>query len=331
TGEGELILSSSGTTGRSKLVRRDVGALMAVGHQVRQATGLGTSDRVLLPVALGHSYGIDMLFGTLVSGAALEIGQGLHPVELLRRARDATILPAVPFLIEAFASLEPPRTGRLRLVFSAGAPLPEQVRSRFESRWGLGVGDLYGATELGTVAFRSPSEAPGHVGWALDGVRLEILDPESDEATSGQEGEVAIEAPSMFRGYLGEGDHPGGPWRTGDLGRIDPSGALHLTGRLKFVIECGGIKVNPMEIEAVLTSHPRVREAIVVPLRVSETVNRLQAFVVSNDDVGSKDLESFMRTRLAMVKVPRRFTFVESLPKTPGGKVLRSAFSEVTV
>jgi acyl-CoA synthetase (AMP-forming)/AMP-acid ligase II len=144
------------------------------------------------------------------------------------------------------------------------------------------------------------------------------------------QGHVAVSAASMLRGYLGDDHSPttiDGFFPTGDLGRLDERGNLTITGRIKLLIDVGGLKVNPLEVEQVLAEHPGVATCVVVPVRVSETVSRLKAIVTPRPDVAEPlepaALRSFARSRLAGYKVPRVFEVRDRLPTSATGKILR--------
>ena len=145
---------------------------------------------------------------------------------------------------------------------------------------------------------------------------------------AGVEGELLIAAPSMFRGYLHETTPStlDGFFPTGDVGKIDEFGNLTITGRLKLLIEVGGLKVNVLEVEELLAQHPSVAEAAVVAIRVSETVSRLKAVVTPrnlNQPPVPEELRRFLRERLTAYKVPRVVEVRTSLPRSPSGKILR--------
>jgi acyl-CoA synthetase (AMP-forming)/AMP-acid ligase II len=165
----------------------------------------------------------------------------------------------------------------------------------------------------------------------MDGVSIRILDvdhPRIDRPLPPDtEGQVAIAAPSMLSGYV---DEPapllGGHFLTGDLGMLDEQGHLAITGRLKLLIDVGGRKVNPSEVEAVLRCHPDVGECVVVPMRLSQTVCRLRAIVTParpDIELSPQELRRFARQRLSACKVPRIFDIRPNLPTGPSGKVLR--------
>jgi len=247
------------------------------------------------------------------------------------------MLPGVPFLFEimAQASEEIGRLSHLRFAISAGAQLPQIVYDAFMSRFGLPIAQIYGATEIGSVTFNDPARTgfdPQSVGLPLDGVDICILQPETSEVArtlpAGCEGEVAVKAPTMLSHIIGEqtGQFSGGFVLTGDLGRLDKHGALTITGRLRLLIDVGGRKVNPIEVEQVIGAHPAVAQCVVVPMKVSHTVARLKAVVVPRGEVGSdvgESIRTFARERLSAYKVPRMVEFRSSLPRTALGKILR--------
>ena len=194
-------------------------------------------------------------------------------------------------------------------------------------------------TEIGSVTFAAPSSPsfnPVSVGQPMRDVSVSVLDVNDPTraASSGVEGEIAVRAPSMFDGYVSsQAELIDGHFRTGDLGHLDPAGNLVITGRVRLLIDTGGVKVNPLEVEAVLGSHPQVAECAVVPVRQSETVQRLKAYVVPRDPDVPPDiieLRRFTKERLASYKVPRLFEFTAALPRTEAGKVKRQLLQEAT-
>ena len=351
THHGTLLLQSSGSTGGPKIVRRSGPSLDAVARNVAHATGLTPADRVLAAVPLSHSYGLENgLLAPVFAGAAMihhitpsgSPPRGFDP-DLIGQSI-ATVLPGVPALFDIIDRTQSaPGTqtspGRLRLAYSAGAPLPADLAQRLEQRGGLRLGSLYGSTEVGSVTF---GQGPATVGYPMQGVDLRILDPATPDPDRplppGEEGHVAVRAPSMFDGYLTPlhpDDHEpapvvGGFFLTGDLGRLSADGELTLTGRLKLLIDVGGVKVNPLEVERALADHPAVAECVVLPDPVSPTVTRVRAILTTlHDPPPTRDeLRRFLRPRLAPHKIPRTFDIVPSLPRSPTGKVLRRQLQE---
>jgi acyl-CoA synthetase (AMP-forming)/AMP-acid ligase II len=250
--------------------------------------------------------------------------------------RGITMMPAVPLMLDALARSvrEEDCAPALRRVFSAGSPLPRRIADAFRDAYGVPVGQIYGATEFGSVAFNDP-DLPGfepeQVGRPMDGVEIRILDGESPQLdhplATGTEGQIAVATPSLLSKYVDTDEPPteGGFLLTGDLGRLDERGVLALSGRLKLLIDIGALKVNPLEIEAVLAQHPLVSEAIVVPLPYSETASRLKAVIIPEPgaDLDATTLRNFAREHLIHYKVPRRFEITNDVPRTATGKILR--------
>ena len=345
-GSGWLLLQSSGTTGGPKMVRRDGRSLDAVARNVAEAAGIRADDRVLAAVPLSHSYGIENgLLAPLWAGACMlhvaaapgQVGRGFDP----RWAVDgeATVLPGVPAIFEMIDRLELGRGG-LRLAYSAGATLPTELAERFEARLGLKLGQLYGSTEIGSVTF---GNEPDTVGWPMAGVEVRILDPDRPDPGNplpvGTAGHVAVKAPSMFAGYVQDSAEArasivDGYFLTGDLGRLDDQGRLVITGRLKLLIDVGGVKVNPLEVEQAIVQYPGVGACVVLPDPASPTVSRVKAFLEMQADAPPLDemaLRRFLRQRLAGHKIPRTFECRAALPKSPTGKILRQKLMQPQV
>jgi long-chain acyl-CoA synthetase len=316
-----------------KLVIRDSAALDADARAVASGLGLTTGDRVLCVPPLCHSYGMDLLLGSLYAGAALFVMREFDPADAARLIGEGvTVLPGVPFVFEALARVEVPKSSRLRMTVSAGTALSPRVREAFTSRWKIDVGQLYGATELGTVSVGVPGSKDfdaGCIGKPLPGVSFRVLDLATGtrEVGAGEEGQLAVRAPSMLSGYMdGALELVDGHLLTGDLARRDGLGRYTITGRLKLLIDSGGFKVNPLEVEQVLSEHPGVRECAVAGLALSDTIQRLFAFVVPRDRTHAptdRELRAFLRERLAPTKIPRGFRMVEALPRSAIGKLLR--------
>ncbi len=340
-----LLLESSGTTGPSSIVQRSGASLDAVARNVAEGVGLRVEDRVLGLVPGCHSYGVEnVILGPVWAGCAVALCRSADALlaGVVSPGAACTVIPGVPALFEMLcaapaASAAP---ARLRLAYSAGAILPAGVFNGFLDRYGLRIGQLYGMTEIGSVTFNAPDEPdhdPMSVGRPMQGVQLRVLRAGArrldEPCAAGEEGEVAVSAPSMLSGYL-RGDPPvceppdsmrDGFLFTGDLGRLDESGRLTVTGRLKLVVDVGGFKVNLLEVERAICEYESVRECVVVPVAVSETVVRLKAHILPapGADPIATELSAFLRSRLSAHKIPRSFEIRSSFPRSATGKVLR--------
>lgn len=331
---GSVLLQSSGTGGSSKLVRRTETSLDADARGVARGMGLDRRDRLLLVVPMSHSYGVDLLVAGVLAGATMHVMNGfeLAHVHSLLTSGSVTAFPGVPFMFEALARSSTFRpSANLRLSLSAGSPLPEHIHATLRSRCGLNVGQLYGATELGTVAIDLPQDPgfnPRSVGTPLPAVSVRILCPEDAGVVLApdSEGEIAVRSPTMLSEYLQEPlELADGHFRTGDLGHMDASGRLYVTGRLKHLIDVGGLKVNPAEVEQIMCEHPGIAECALVPMHLSETIIRLRLLIVPREGAAFSpdDVRAFARERLSPHKLPRVFESVPSLPRTTTGKLLR--------
>jgi acyl-CoA synthetase (AMP-forming)/AMP-acid ligase II len=291
-----------------------------------ETIGFQASDVVLAPVPLSHSYGLEHgLLAPLWAGSTIHLCDGFTIDVIVRElGENTTIFPAVPSVIEMLATLNDAlrTTPKLRLVYSAGGVLPAAVGQRFVERFHVPIGQVYGMTEIGSVTYNDAQKPPfdaASVGRPLPGVSTRISD---------ENGEVLVRSPFMLEEYLGESTLPlsDGHLRTGDIGRIDEHGRLYITGRVRLLIEAGGRKVNPLEVEAALSAHPEVNECVVVRMKQTDTIHRLRAVIVARDPnrpPAAEQIRAFLRQRLAGYKVPRVIDVRPALPRSATGKVLR--------
>lgn len=333
---------SSGSTGRPKRMARTHGQCAAEARLYAQL-GFTPQDTVFGALPLFHNWGLgSCLFAQAACGTKVAILEDPNPfplrrgraLELIERER-ATIFPGVPFNFRLLASApDDADLSSLRLCLSAGSGLPRSAFDAFRERFGVPVRQLYGTTETGMVAANMSADPVAtfeSVGRPVGEVRVEVVDDAGEPLPADEEGEVTVASPAMTSGYAGAGMEEqnraafrDGRYFTGDLGRLDADGLLYLTGRRKLLIEVGGYKVDPVEVEDVLTAHPQVAEAVVVgvPGEVpgEET---LKAAVVRSGKVADQELTAFCRERLANFKIPRVIEFREEIPRSPLGKVLR--------
>jgi long-chain acyl-CoA synthetase len=326
-GEPFVYQFSSGSTGRPKRLARTHGQMWA---EADSFSWIDPEDRLFCAIPLFHTYGMGCcLLSAVRQGATLVFLDDPNPfilrrgraLELLERER-ITIFPGVPFNFRLLAEApEDADLSALRLCFSAGTALPPETSEAFARRFGVPVRQIYGCTEAGILtADLEPDAAAsaGSVGTPVGDVRIRIDD-----------GEVLVSSPAMTRGYSDLPEVSGqvfrdGWFRTGDLGRLDEAGRLHVTGRKKLLIEVAGHKVDPVEVEDVVLAHPKVREAVVVGIRGGAGGEEsVKAVVVGDDGCGQREVIEFCRQRLANFKVPEVVEFRDEIPKSPLGKVLR--------
>ena len=339
-GEPFVCQFSSGSTGRPKRVPRTHGQCAAEAAMYG-SLGLTHEDRIFSAIPMFHTWGMGAcLFGSAVSGATIVILENPQPfllkrhraLELIERER-ATIFPGVPFNFRLMADApQGADLSSIRLCFSAGTALPRATFEAFGERFGVLVRQLYGTTETGMIAANlseDPVASFESVGRPVEGVTVEVVDDQGAPLGPGEVGEVTVASPAASEGYAGaqRTDKPAfrdGRFFTGDLGHLDEQGQLHLDGRRKLLIEVGGLKVDPVEVQDVIRAHPSVSDVIVVGVKgESEGEEIVKAVVVPSEDCDEGELLALCRERLANFKVPRTLEFRDGIPRSPLGKVLR--------
>jgi long-chain acyl-CoA synthetase len=330
-----LLRMTSGTTGLARAVAATGDSLLADVEQIVATMGIHERDRNLAAVPLSHCYGFDNVVLTLATlGCPAVVVRDLTPRHLLQAARrgGASVFPAVPFLVDLLARAPAggsPGWPELRLVVSAGALLPVETRERFAARFGARPRVLYGSTECGGIAFDRDGSADvpgGCVGVPLRDVTVEI-DAELDGV-----GRVRVRSRAVAADFAPPATTDAeratlsnGCFLTPDLARLDECGRVHLLGRVSEVINIGGRKVFPAEVEAVIRRIPGVREVAVVGVRRSAASDAVRAIVAASVEVDRAAVVAACGAALAGYKVPREIDFVPELPSTARGKIDRKA------
>ena len=337
-----LFAFSSGSTGTPKGMIRTCANLASEAEQFEATVGVTEDDVVLAVVALFHAHGLgNGLLAAIRSGAALVLLPRFERDAVLERDRTGAGL-GVP---GGAVHLPHPRrdapvraadVAALRLCISAGAPLAPETYELFHARFGTPIRQLYGCSEAGSVTINldpDPTSSCASVGRPIRGVDLVVVDEDGVSRPPGETGEIEFRSPALTAGYVGadpaadELFHDG--WfRTGDLGHIDDTGNLYVTGRTKLFISTSGFKVDPFEVEAVLRAHPGVDDVVVVGTKGDHGEEVVKAVVVPD---GSATDESRLRDQLivacgdtlAPFKVPRIVEFRSEIPRSPLGKILR--------
>ena len=345
-GDAALVLHTSGTTSRPKIVVLTQANLMASAANLSASLALAPNDRALNMMPLFHIGGlVDLLLAPLSVGASAICTQTFSVpgfVDCLQ-AFDPTVYQGVPTMLkEILATGEGTRravrASSLRLVRSVSAALPAPVLAAFEREYGVPIVEIYGMTEASGLIASNPIppglRKEGSVGVAA-GPEIRVLGETLEPVAAFEQGEVAIRGDSVISEYESPTevnvDSFVGSWlRTGDQGYLDEDGYLFLTGRLKEIINRGGEKISPREVDALLDSHPAVAEAATFAIphdALGEDV--AVAIVLKPGSAFSKqEVIDFLRPRLAYFKVPRVVHFCDEIPKTPGGKLQRTRLAE---
>ena len=334
---------SSGTTGTAKggmLTHRN---LVAMQLQMEAVEATGPDDVVLAVLPFFHIYGLSViLLLALYRGAKLvifprfELDAVLGAIERQRVTR----LPLVPPLILRLAReprLDDFDLSSVRTVISGAAPLAPDVAARLSQRLGgCLVKQGYGMTELSPGGHMHPEDGsippPGSVGLLHPNTECRIVDPETGrDVPSGQAGEIWYRGPQVMKGYLGRPEETAqmittdGWLRTGALGRIDVDGQLYVLDRIKELVKYKGFQVAPAELEALLLTHRSVADVAVIPKPDPEAGEIPKALIVREPGttLDEEELVAYVAERVAGYKRVRAVEFVDEIPKSPSGKILR--------
>jgi len=345
---------TGGTTGVPKGAMLTHRNLVANFTQMRSwLTDLKEGEERFLSVApFFHVYGLTVGLNTAISAAATVICvvMGLFETRLVAEqiARHRpTVFPGVPAMYLAINQLKD--VGRynlhsIRVCVSGSAPLPVEVQTQFERLTGAKVVEGYGLSEASPGTHVNPvygQRKVGSIGLPLPDTEARIVDAETGEREMpiGEAGELVIRGPQVMQGYWNVPEETaatlrGGWLYTGDIARMDEDGYFFIVDRKKDMVNVGGLKVYPREIEEILHEHPKVKEAAVAGVTHKVRGEVLVAQVVLKDGVAGdpravrRELMEFCRQRLAPYKVPRRIEITAALPKTAVGKVLRREVRE---
>ena len=341
-----LILHTSGTTSRPKMVPLTHGNLCASADNVKQALALTPTDRCLNVMPLFHIHGlVAAVLACLSAGGCVICTPGFIAPSFFDWVRDSrpTWYTAVPtmhqaILARAAENLAVIRGNPLRLIRSSSASLPPQVMEALEKAFGAPVVEAYGMTEAAHQMASNPMpprlRKPGSVGPAA-GPDVGIMDDACILLPAGERGEVVIRGANVTRGYLNNAEanataFVGGWFRTGDQGYLDSDGYLFLTGRIKEIINRGGEKISPREIDEVLLDHPAVVQAVAFAVPDPRLGEDVAAAVVLRPGMtpSERQLREFTAARLANFKIPSRIVILDEIPKGPTGKIQRIGLAD---
>ncbi|MFP4176497.1 MAG: class I adenylate-forming enzyme family protein [Planctomycetota bacterium] len=329
-----FIRFSSGTTGQSKGVVLSHNSIYERTRAANEALQVGPGDRVLWVLSMSHHFVVSILL-FLQRGATIVIGHRDFPASVggAAGAGDITLIYASPFhyhMLTTDNSVPPGGLDNVRLAISTAMSLSEEVAHGFADKFGFYPAQAYGIIEVGLPFINlDPSpETFDSVGRKLPAYDVKLADRDDDGV-----GEVLLRGRGLFDAYVSPLRFRAevlddGWFRTGDLGRIDDHGYLRIRGRKKSVIICAGMKVFPEEVEHVLDSHPSVRQSLVTGVPHSVYGQIPVARVVLEEGVDPEDEmeQELLRrcyARLPSISVPKDVQFVEELPTTPSGKLLR--------
>ncbi|MGZ8846726.1 MAG: acyl--CoA ligase [Pyrinomonadaceae bacterium] len=333
-----LILHTSGTTSRPKRVPLSHSNLMTSAANVAATYQLTPDDVSLCVMPLFHVHGlVASTLATFFSGGTVAVPPKFNPLSFWNTVREhqATWYSAVPtihqVLLTRARNARPDGAEQLRFIRSCSAALSPQTMSEMENVFGVPVLEAYGMTEAAHQMASNPlppgARKAGSVGRGTQ-VDIAILDKEGNELPSGATGEVSIKGANVFGGYEGNPEanaeaFSNGWFRTGDQGHLDREGYLTLSGRLKELINRGGEKISPREIDEILVTHPAVAEAVCFGIPDRVYGEGVAAAVVLKGEATEKELIAHCRSSLSDFKCPTKIFIMDSIPRTATGKIQR--------
>lgn len=344
-----LVLHTSGTTSRPKIVPLLQGNVAASAQHIGQALALGAEDRCLNMMPLFHIHGlIAATLSSLAAGGSVWCAPGFDAIKVFGwlKEADPTWYTAVPTMHQAILGRAPRNREiveglRLRMIRSSSASLPAQVMTQLSETFGCPVVESYGMTEAAHQMTSNPldRQKPGFVGVAAGPEVRTADEAEPRLLAEGELGEVVISGPNVTPGYEANPEAnaknffeaDGKRWfRTGDQGRFDADGFLQITGRLKEIINRGGEKVSPLEVDDALMDHPAVAQAVTFAMPHPKLGEEVAAAVVlkEGEEADEAGIRAFVRERLADFKTPRKVVILDEIPKGATGKLQRIGLAE---
>ena len=341
-----LVLHTSGTTSRPKIVPLLHRNVCATAENIRTTLRLEAADRCLNVMPLFHIHGLmACVLSTLHVGASVYCAPGFNALRIFGWLADAdpTWYSAVPtmhqaILARAGRNAEVVERLRLRFIRSSSAALPSRVMAELEEAFGAPVVEAYAMTEAAHQMTCNPlppaARKPGTVGIAA-GPDVSVMDAAGNHLAPGEEGEIVIRGPNVTPGYenneaANREAFTHGWFRTGDQGFRDEDGYFTITGRLKEIINRGGEKISPREVDEVLMDHPAVQQVVTFAMPHPKLGEEVAAAVVLRDgaEAGPGDVRDFAAGRLAGFKVPRKVVILDEIPKGPTGKLRRIGLAD---
>jgi long-chain acyl-CoA synthetase len=348
-GEDDLVALpySSGTTGLPKGVMLSHRNLVINNIQFVACLRLGDRDRLMLFLPFYHIYGTMLMGAAVYTGATCVLMERFEPVECLRlverhRVTLFFVVPPVLLMLSNWPELGKYDLSSLRLTMVGAAPLAPELSRRFTELTGVPVLQGYGMTEASPLTHVNPVHDQSlnvldSAGLLAHDTEHRVVDIETGERElpAGEVGEVCIRGPQIMQGYWKAPDATaaalrGGWYYSGDIGCVDERGYLYIRDRKKEMIKFKGFGIAPAEIEALLVEHPGVADAAVIGKPHPEAGEIPKAFVVrkAGHQLTAADVVAFVKGRLANYKIPGEVEFVDAIPKTPSGKILRRVLKE---
>lgn len=321
---------TSGTTDKPKICIRTFAALLAESESYIRTFNITEKDKLMSAAPLYHSFALGaIIFPALMSGASIYTINQFIPRKIVRMIEDykITMLTMVPIMAKALCEMYSKKEyslKSLRIPLVGAGVITRALDDSFFGRYGIHLMSNYGSTETGGLISRVESEPLESMGKPMYGVKIKVCDEQKNIVENGQEGELYIKAEGMFSGYFSieeqsidsDGYHP-----MGDIVSVNEEGYIFYKGRKKLMINIGGKKINPLEVEKILLELPNIEECAIIEGKLG---NRevIKAIIVSNIR-DSESIRKYCLSKLSEYKVPNIIEYVQEIPKNNMGKIDR--------
>ena len=341
-----LVLHTSGTTSRPKIVPLTNKNIYSSAENISKSLNLSEVDHCLNIMPLFHIHGlIAILAASIKSGASVCASNGFNALKFLELAKSEKITwySGVPtmhqaILLRAEKNLELAKNLNLRLIRSSSASLPPAVFEKLNNVFGCSVIEAYGMTEATHQMTSNPlppkKQKPGFVGIPA-GPEVCIMDEKDKILNQGETGEVCIKGDNVTLGYdnnpeANKNSFTKGWFRTGDQGYFDQNGYLKISGRLKEIINKGGEKISPLEVDNVLMDHPLIEQAVCFGYEDKMLGEDIAAAIIVKEgkNCSESDVKNYAEEKLAKFKIPKKIFFVNEIPKGATGKLQRNVLAK---
>jgi acyl-CoA synthetase (AMP-forming)/AMP-acid ligase II len=340
--QGRVVILTSGTTGTPKGANRKEPKTLDPAASLLSKIPLRARERTLIAAPLFHSWGLAHLVLGVALASTIVLRRRFDPEDTLRAIDEhgVTALVVVPVMLQRIVQRGPQvvrryDTGALRVIAASGSALPGELAIRVMDAFGDVLYNLYGSTEVAWATIATPADlraAPGTAGRAPRGTVVRLYDRAGGEVAPGETGRIFVGNELVFDGYTGGGAKAviDGLTSSGDVGHFDDEGRLFVDGREDEMIVSGGENVFPREVEDAIAALEGVAEVAAIGVQDADFGQRLRAFVVRADGaaLSEGDVKAHVRATLARFKVPRDVVFLDALPRTATGKVLKRVLAE---
>jgi len=342
-----LLLYSSGTTGRPKGILLKNKGELSLCKAIASTNAAREGDVFLMVLPFFHVNPICVwTYPLLYGGLTICLRKTPSPNDFWEPILDygVTIVMGVPALYAFVLFCVDPATIdrsrlKLRYAFSGAAPMPVDLINTFKEKFNVEIIEGYGLSEACGMSTINPplgKRKPGSIGVAMPGSEVKILDDYNREMPIGEKGEICVRGDQVMICYFNQPEATrdsikDGWLRTGDMGYMDEEGFIFIVDRKKDMINRGGENIYPREVEMAIETHPKVREVSVIGVPDPALTEQVKAYIISHEkgSLTYEELKAFLKERLARYKIPTQMEFVDDLPRTPTGKVLKKALREL--